>query len=131
MKLSKNSIVTLFAGMAFLMSLMTLPTAAQDLEKKYAPILGDYVFDMSEAGMGVATVKVYVEDGALWAWPQEEGEPGEMVPVEGEDFVFTIDDDEEGIWRLEFLKDESGKVTKCHAVNETMGLDINGEKIIE
>lgn len=130
-KLSKNSILSVIAGMVFLLSLMTLPAAAQDLEKKYAPIVGDYEFDMSESGMGVMTVQIYVENDALWAWPKEMGDPGEMIPVEGEEFVFTIDAGEEGGWRLEFIKDESGKYTKCHAVNEMMGTDITGEKIIK
>ncbi len=130
-KLSKNSIVSVFAVTTFLLSLMTLPAAAQDLEKKYAPIVGDYEFDMSDAGMGVMTVQMYVENDVLWAWAQDMGDPGEMVPVEGEEFVFTIDSGDSGVWRMEFLKDESGKYTKCHAVNDTMGLDITGEKIIE
>lgn len=130
-KLPKNSIVFVFAGMAFLLSLMTLPAAAQDLEKQYAPILGDYEFDMTDAGMGVMTVQIYVENDALWAWPQDMGDPGEMVPVEGEEFVFTIDSGDSGVWKLEFLKDESGKYTKCHAVNEMQGTDSTGEKIIK
>jgi hypothetical protein len=66
MKLSKNVVVSIFAGMAFLLSLMALPASAQDLEKKYAPIVGDYEFDMSESGMGVMTIKFYVENDALW-----------------------------------------------------------------
>jgi hypothetical protein len=130
-KLTKNSVASIFVGMAFLLTLMTLPAAAQDLEKKYAPIVGDYEFDMSESGMGVMTVQIYVENNALWAWPQDMGDPGEMILVEGEGFVFTIDAGEEGGWRLEFMKDESGKYTKCHAVNELMGTDITGVKIIK
>jgi len=130
-KLSKNSIVSVFAVMAFFICLLSFPATAQDLEKKYAPIVGDYEFDMSEAAMGVMTVQIYVENDALWAWPQDMGDPGEMVPVEGEEFVFTIDSGDSGVWRMEFLKDESGKYTKCHAVNEMMGMDITGEKIIK
>ena len=38
-KLSKNVVVSVFVGMAFLLSLMALPAVAQDLEKKYAPIV--------------------------------------------------------------------------------------------
>ena len=127
-KLSKKFILILFVGAAFLFGLMTVPATAQDLEKKYAPIVGDYEFDMSEAGMGVLTVQIYVENDALWAWPQDAGDPGEMVPKEGEEFVFTIQDDMSE-WVLTFTKDESGKYTKCHAVNEGQGIDIMGEKI--
>jgi hypothetical protein len=130
-KISKNSIVSLFVGTVFLLSLLTFSAAAQDLEKKYAPIVGDYEFDMSESGMGIMTVQIYVENDALWAWPQDMGEPGEMIPKEGEEFVFTIDAGDGSTWVLEFLKDESGKYTKCHAVNEVIGTDITGEKIIK
>jgi hypothetical protein len=129
-KLSKNVVVSVFAGMALLLSVMTLPALSQDLEKKYEPILGDYEFDMSEAGMGVMTVQFYVENGSLWAWPQDMGDPGEMIPREGEEFVFTIEDDM-SMWVLTFQKDENGKYTKCHAVNEAQGVDMMGEKIIE
>ena len=129
-KISKNSVLSLFIGMAFFLSFMASPVAAQDLEKKYAPIVGDYEFDMSEAGMGVMTVQIYVENDAIWAWPQDAGDPGEMIPKEGEEFVFTIQDDMSE-WVLTFTKDESGKYTKCHAVNEAQGIDITGEKVIE
>ena len=130
-KLSKNSIVSVIAGIAFLICLLSFPATAQDLEKKYAPIVGDYEFDMSDSGMGVMTIQIYVENDVLWIWPQDMGDPDELIHKEGEEFVFTIDAEDGSVWTLEFLKDESGKYTKCHAVNETMGMDITGEKIIE
>jgi len=130
-KLPKNSIVSAIAGVVFLIYMLTIPAAAQDLGKKYAPILGDYEFDMSESGMGIMTFKFYVEYDALWAWPQDIGDPEEMIPEEGEEFVFTIDSADEGTWRVEFLKDDRGKYTKCHVVNEGLGADMTGEKIIE
>ena len=130
-KLSKNPFVSLIAGVALLMCFLAFPAAAQDLEKKYAPILGEYEFDMAEFEWGIVTVKMYVEGGALWAWPDNSDSPGEMIPVEGEEFVFTIDAGDQGVYRLEFLKDESGKIKKCHAVNETLGMDVTGEKIEE
>ncbi len=130
-KLSKKSIVSVIAGMTFLICLLSLPVTAQDLEKKYAPIVGDYEFDMDDSGMGVMTVKIYVENDAIWAYPQDMGEPGEMIPTEGKEFEFTIDDDGGSVWELKFLKNESGKYTKCHAVNNAQGMDITGEKIIK
>jgi hypothetical protein len=130
-KLSKNVVVSILVGTVFMLSLMTLPATAQDLEKKYAPILGNYEFDMSESGMGVMTVQFYIENDSLWAWPKDSGDPGEMIPEEGQEFVFTIDNGDGSFWKVEFLKDESGKYTKCHAVNEVAGVDITGEKIIE
>jgi hypothetical protein len=35
------------------------------------------------------------------------------------------------VWVLTFQKDENGKYTKCHAVNEAQGIDMIGEKIIK
>ena len=130
-KLSKNAIVSVAVGIVFLFCLLSFPAAAQDLEKKYAPIVGDYEFDMSDSGMGVMTVQIYVENDVLWAWPQDMGDPGELTPKKGEEFVFTIESGDGSDWTMEFLEDESGKYTKCHAVNEVMGMDITGEKIIE
>lgn len=130
-KLSKNIALTLGAGMVLLLALMASPAMAQDLEKKYEPIVGDYEFDMSEGGMGVMTVAIYVENGALWAWPKDMGDPGEMIPKEDAEFVFKIYEDDGSVWVLEFLKDESGNYTTCHAVNEVMGADITGEKIVK
>ncbi len=128
-KSSKNVVIPVFIGMVFLMALMTLSATAQDLEKKYAPIVGDYEFDMTEAGMGVMVVQIYVEGESIWAWPKDMGDAGEMIPTEGKEFVFTIDNGDGSMWTLEFLKDESGKYTKCHAVHDVMGTDMTGVKI--
>ena len=131
-KLRKNFVAAACVGVAFLLALMTSPAAAQDLEKKYAPIVGDYEFDMSEEGMGVMVVQIYVEGGTIRAWPKDMGDsPGEMIPKEGEEFAFTIDNGDGSMWTIEFLKDESGKYTKCHAVHDVMGTDMTGTKIEE
>lgn len=127
----KNSMIRVFALMIFMVFLLSLNTTAQDLEKKYAPILGDYEFDLTDSGMGVVTVKFYVENDELWAWPDNSEEPGLMVPVEGEGFMFTVDAEDQGIYELEFVKDESGEYTKCHVKNEALAMDVIGEKIKE
>ena len=131
LKLTRNSVVSLFVGVAFLLSILALPAAAQELEKKYAPILGDYEFDLTEAALGIVTIQFYIEDNAIWAWPKDMGEPAEMIPVEGKEFVFAIEGGDGQSWKVEFQKDDSGKYTKCHTINEAMGLDVVGEKIIE
>jgi hypothetical protein len=51
----------------------------KELKKKYALILGNYEFDMTDFGMGVLTVNVYVEYGALWAFPDNSDSPGERA----------------------------------------------------
>jgi hypothetical protein len=101
----------------------------EDLEKKYAPILGDYSFDMSSQGYGVLKVTFYVENEKLLAITEVSSTPGQMEPVEGEDFKFAIEDPEEGTYSIKFLKDDTGKYTKCHLTNELMGMDVTGEKV--
>jgi len=128
---SKNSTTRVFTGVIIAVVLLSFVTNAQDLEKKYAPILGDYEFDMTDFEMGIVTVKIYVEYDALWAYPDNADEPGEMVPVEGEEFVFTVDAGDQGMYELTFQKDEKGEYTKCHVINEAMGMDVTGEKIKE
>lgn len=127
----KNSMIRVFALMVFMAFLLSLNATAQDLEKKYAPILGDYEFDLTDSGMGIVTVKFYVENDELWAWPDNSEEPGLMVPVEAEEFMFTVDAEDQGIYELEFMKDESGEYTKCHVKNEAIAMDVIGEKIKE
>jgi hypothetical protein len=128
---SKNSLIRVFALMIFMVFLLSLNATAQELEKKYAPILGDYEFDLTDLGMGVVTVKFYVENDELWAWPDNADEPGLMVPVEDEEFMFTVDAGDQGVYELEFMKDESGEYTKCRVKNEAIAMDVIGEKIKE
>ena len=101
----------------------------EDLEKKYAPILGDYSFDMTDHGFGVLKVTFYVENEKLLAITEVSSDPGQMEPVEEKEFTFTIEDPEEGTYSIEFLKDDTGKYSKCHLTNELMGMDVIGEKV--
>lgn len=103
--------------------------AREDLEKKYASILGDYSFDMSNHGYGVLKVTFYVENEKLLAITEVSSTPGQMEPVEGKDFEFAIEDPEEGTYSIKFLKDDTGKYTKCHIFNESMGMDVIGMKV--
>lgn len=101
----------------------------EDLEKKYAPILGDYSFDMTDHGFGVLNVTFYVENEMLLVITEVSSDPGRMEPVEGKVFEFTVEDPEEGTYSIKFLKDDTGKYTKCHLTNELMGMDVTGEKV--
>ena len=117
---------------AFLLLAGTLTFAFQtdeDLKKKYAPILGEYEFDLTEQGMGVVRVDIYVESGSLWAFPEVADSPGEMVPVEGKEFEFTVTDPDSGTFVCTFLKDEAGEYTKFHLVNEMMAMDVVGTRL--
>ena len=101
----------------------------EDLEKKYAPILGDYSFDMTDHGFGVLKVTFYVENEMFLVITEVSSDPGRMEPVEGKVFEFTVEDPEEGTYSIKFLKDDTGKYTKCQLTNELMGMDVTGEKV--
>lgn len=100
----------------------------EELKKEYAPILGEYEFDLSDMGGETQILNFYVEDGALWA-DSGDGRPATMEPVEKEGFAFTAEDPDNGIFEIEFLKDDQGEYTICHVVNSNMGVDIKGNKI--
>jgi hypothetical protein len=105
------------------------PYAGEDIEKKYAPILGDYSFDMTSHGFGVLKVTFYVENNELLAITEVSSNPGKMEPVKGKEFEFIVEDPDEGTYSIKFLKDDTGKYTKCHLTNEGMGMDVTGERV--
>ena len=100
----------------------------EDLEKKYAPILGAYNFDLNDLGLGSMAITFYAENNLLWAITEVSSEPGKMVPVEGKEYEFFSEDDEEGTYEIKFLKDNQGKYTKCNVKNSNMGMDVTGFK---
>jgi len=99
--------------------------SVQDLEKKYAAIIGDYEFDW---GQGAVTLQFYIKEGELWA-DSGDGRPAVMKPVEGEVFVFTAEDPVEGVFRIKFDKDDQGEYTICQVAIEAQGMEITGKKI--
>ena len=134
LKLSQLKRVSPLLCLAVMLLVMNPVVSAQEkdqaLAKKYAVIVGDYEFDMTETEMGaVMTVNFYFEDGTLWGLPETSAEPAKMEPVEGKTFEFTIEDPEEGTYEIKFVKDESGKYTKCQVKNEVMGFDLVGTKL--
>jgi len=99
-------------------------TEKQDKSKIYSEISGNYDFEIE--GMGIITVDFYVENGRIYA---EAGSgPGELIPVEGTNYEFIIEDPDEGTYFLEFKKDETGKITMCKLINEFMGFDSVGKR---
>ena len=133
-KLSQLKRVSPFFCLALMLLVMNPVVSAQekkpDLAKKYATIVGDYEFDMTDAGMGVMAVSFYIEDGAFWSLEESSTEAAKMEPVEGKEFEFTVADPADGsTYEIKFVKDESGKYTECHVKNEVMGFDLIGTKI--
>jgi len=96
--------------------------------KKHAVVVGDYEFDMADMGMGVMIINVYIEDDALWAWPETSNEPAKLDPVAGEAMKFTVEDPDEGTYNVWFLKDEKGNYNRCRVANEGQGMDVTGTK---
>ena len=100
-----------------------------ELKKKYEPILGNYEFDMTDNEMGVMRVAFYVEYSSIWAFPDFADSPAEMIPLAGKEFEFKIEDPDEGTYEIKFMKDDKGEYSKCHAINEFVGIDVIGSKI--
>lgn len=96
-----------------------------DLKKEYAQILGEFEF---VTGGGTDIIRFYIEGGALWADSGDE-RPVTLEPVEDEVFSFTAEDPISGLFEIKFLKDDQDEYTRCHIVNTTMGLEIEGIKI--
>jgi hypothetical protein len=97
-----------------------------DLEKKYADILGNWELDLTDAGMGMLAVELYVKDDALWILPEMD-DPAKMILVLGEEWKFMVKD-EGSVWEIEFMKDEHDKYHKCIVINESAGINTTGEK---
>ena len=135
LKLSTKRILGIISCLTLVLLVMNPVVFTQektkDLEKKYAAIVGTYEFDLTDQGLGATTVEFYVENDALWAWPETASGPAELEPVEGKVFEFFVEDPDEGLYEVKFMKDESGKYTKCHVKNDTAGMDVIGVKVEE
>lgn len=125
----RKSMVCFSLGILLLGAFVSAVQTDEELKKKYAPILGQYEFDMTAYGMGVLIVDVYVEYGSLWALPNVSDTAGHMIAVEEKEFEFKIEDPDEGTYEIKFMKDEDGEYSKCHVKNEFAGMDVIGTKI--
>ena len=124
---------TVLLAAAALIAVFSVASGTQEQGKqiadKYAAYCGQYRFDLASMGIGVVTVKFYVENDGFYVWAETSDSPDVISPVEKSETKFFLDDPEEGRWEFEFLKDEKGKFTKCHLVNSGMGVDVVGAKI--
>jgi hypothetical protein len=99
----------------------------ESLQKKYAPILGTYEFDLSDMGGDVIYLEILIKEGELW------GDSGDGMPItlkqedEGE-FAFTAQDEESGALKLVFEEDEEGNYTILTIDLLDMGVQIKGIK---
>jgi len=115
-----------------IMILFIASTALSSQDKKedtLTLIAGDYEFDTEG---GIFTVKFTLKDGSLYM--SQEGsprEPGKLQPVEGKEFEFSLDHPERGPYKIEFFKDEKGKINKCTILIEDYGMDFTGSRLKE
>ena len=122
MKISKKAI-SILTLTQFVLSASLFAFYQEDAEKKYAPLVGDYEFDMQGQ---IMVVSFWVEDGKLVGAPEGET-PEELEPVEGEDLKFEINTADGQFMELEFIKDEAGKINTCIVL--TMGMELEGVRI--
>ncbi len=101
-----------YSVLVLLLSSTLVFSLGEDLEKKYAPIVGTYEFYVEAQ---VMNIKFWVEEEKLWGAP------------EGEEFKFEITTDDGQYYILDFVKDESGKYNKC--IVQAMGMEMEGTRI--
>ncbi|MCP4724278.1 MAG: hypothetical protein GY863_04550 [bacterium] len=101
---------------------------ADDAEKKYAPIVGEYEFDLTDLGMENQIAEFLIDSDALWI-DTGDGEPGELEPVEDKEFEFTLEDPDQGTFIFKFIKDEEGKYNQVNCTIEMMGVEVIGTRI--
>jgi len=123
--------ILLLAVLAIFLTRISLNSQenSQNPEKTYSGVLGDFEFDLSDMGMGILIITFYAEDGALWAREETATEASELTPLGGKEYEFTIKDRDEGLYELKFLKDEIGLYTKCHVKNDSLGINVIGNKL--
>lgn len=114
----------------FMVSSISFAKGNQDeeLQKKYAAILGEYEFDLTEIGQEVIYVTFRIESGSLWA-DSGDGQPTTLEPIGDEPYEFTADDPDQGALEFKFLKDDQGEYTICNVALLDMGVEISGNKI--
>ena len=100
----------------------------EELQKKYAAILGEYEFDLTEFGMEVIVVEFRVDSGSLWA-DSGDGQPSTLEPAGDEPYEFTSDDPDSGALEIKFLKDAQDEYTICTIALLDQGVEISGNKI--
>ena len=100
----------------------------EELKKTFAPILGEYEFDLTGYGGEVIVLKIHVESANLWG-DSGDGKPIILEPIEGGEFEFTADDPDSGSLEIKFLKNDEGEYTTCHILIVDMGVEIDGYRI--
>ena len=102
--------------------------ADEALAKKYAQLLGRYDLDLTALGGDMHPTNVIVKDGRLWL-DDGDGRPAAIQPVGDSGLEFEGQDDNNGLIKATFVKDETGAIVQMHLVMAGSGLDVSGKKI--
>jgi hypothetical protein len=102
--------------------------ADEALAKKYAPLLGRYDLDLTALGGDMHPTNVIVREGSLWL-DDGDGRPAAIKPSGDSGLEFEGRDDNNGLVKVTFIKDDSGAVVQMHLVMPDAGLDVMGKKI--
>jgi len=121
------------AVLLLMFSVAASTTSAQEqsddvLKKKYAPILGEYEFDLTSMGGNVQILNYYIQDGKLWA-DSGDGDPAVMEPMNEEGFAFTAVSTQGQTFEIRFNKDDQGEYSLCKILIVEMGMEVEGTKI--
>ncbi len=133
--MSKRSLIVVGRLGACLSLLILVPGSAfpqarpVDYAAQYPGIAGLYEVRLSATASTV--MQVYFKDGSLRTIDTGDRSSTKFDPVEGGELRFVFASPNKGTFRLQFLKDEQGRFTKFHAVNESQKIDALGTKTAE
>ena len=127
-----NRIIITLMGLVLILLVsgsITFAQAQSDeaLKKKYAPIVGEYEFDLTEMGGDVQYVDFQVKDGELWA-DSGDGDPATCDPVEGAEFEFKAVGSDGQEFEIKFVKNEQDQYTICTIFIVMMDTEVKGIK---
>jgi hypothetical protein len=123
------SVLTCLILMVFLSGTIAFAQDQDDaLKKKYAPILGEFEFDLAEYGGDVQILTFRIESGDIWI-DSGDGDPAAMKAVEGAEFEFTVTASDGMELGIKFVKNDEGNYTLCEIDVLSQGIVITGTKI--
>jgi hypothetical protein len=101
------------------------PQEKTDAQKISADVAGTYEFSYEGQAM---TLIFFIKDGVLYGKEQMDPEEVEIKTLDLENLRFEATVQSSGrYYEIEFIRDEGGKVAKCHL--KTEGIEVTGERV--
>lgn len=96
-----------------------------DVQKIYADVAGTYEFSLE--GQSLILI-FFVKDGLLYGKEQMDPEDVEIKPLDPEKLKFEATVQSTGrYYEIEFIRDEAGKINKCHL--SSAGMELDGARV--